>query len=114
MTIGDQPVFVLPQAGIQNAPGGFLLGRPVIFSEHCKTLGDKGDLQLVDLGGGYYSTTKAGGTKFDTSIHLYFDYGVEAFRWTVRAGGQPFLSAAISPANGSSTKSHFVVLDARA
>ena len=113
MTIANQPVWTPPGVGLQNAPGGALMGRPVMLTEHSKTLGDKGDLMLIDPKG-YYALTKRGGLKFSTSIHLYFDYDIEAFRWTFRIGGQPFLTSPVSPANGSNTKSHFVSLDARA
>ena len=113
MTIGDQPIWTPPATGLRNAPGGILLGRPVRLSEHASTLGDKGDIQLVDPMG-YYLPHKARGIKMDSSIHLYFDYGLQAFRWTFRLGGQPYLSAAVSPKNGSATKSHFVTLAARA
>lgn len=114
MTLGNQPVWTPPQSGFINAPGGLLLGRPVRFSEHCETVGDKGDIQLVNLRGGYYTITSEGGIQFASSMHLYFDYGLQAFRWTFRMNGQPLLSAAISPAKGAATRSHFVVLDARA
>jgi HK97 family phage major capsid protein len=114
LTIGDQPVWTPPQTGLLNAPGGLLLGRPVRFSEHCETLGDKGDIQLVNLRQGYYTITSEGGVLFASSMHLYFDYGLQAFRWTFRMNGQPFLSAPVSPAKGASTRSHFVTLDARA
>lgn len=113
LKIGDNLVWTPPSSGFQNAPGGFLLGRPIIFSEHANTLGDKGDLQFIDPMG-YYMPTKQGGVKFDSSIHLYFDYGIQAFRWTFRCGGQTYLSAPVTPAKGSNTKSHFVVLDERA
>ena len=113
MTLGQNSVFVPPATGFQNAPGGFLFGRPVVPSEVCATLGDANDLHLIDPRG-YYAINKAGGTKFDSSMHLYFDYGVEAFRWMLRFGGQAYLDTAISPANGNTTKSHFVVLAERA
>lgn len=113
LTIGNQPIWTPPNAGFANAPGGFLLGRPIMFSEHAKTIGDVGDLTLVDPSG-YYAATKAGGgIDFAASIHLYFDYAATAFRWTFRMGGQPFMTAPVSPKNGSSTKSHFVALEAR-
>lgn len=113
MTISNQPIWTPPNAGLANAPGGLLLGRPVLLSEHAKTVGDKGDIQLIDPMG-YYAANKRSGIKFDSSMHLYFDFGMQAFRWTFRIGGQPYLSAPVSPANGSSTKSHFVTLDERA
>ncbi len=112
MTLGNQPIWIPPQAGFAAAPGGILLGRPVLFSEHCATLGTKGDVVFGDPLG-YYAPRK-NGVKFASSMHLYFDYDLEAFRWTFRLGGQPFLSAAVSPAKGSSTKSHFVTLAVRA
>lgn len=112
MTIGDQPVW-LPPNGLIQAPGGMLLGYPVRFSEHGKTLGTQGDIQLVSPKG-YYAARRTDGVQFASSIHLYFDYNIQAFRWTFRFGGQPHLSAAVSPANGSNTKSHFVTLDTRA
>jgi HK97 family phage major capsid protein len=113
MVLGQQPIWTPPATGFQNAPGGFLFGRPVRFSEHCRTLGDKGDIQFVDLKG-YYGARKEAGTRYATSMHLYFDYGMQAFRWILRFGGQPHLSAPVTPANGANTKSHFITLDERA
>jgi Phage capsid family. len=114
MTLGNQPIWTPPNTGFNNAPGGLLLGRPVRFNEHCETVGDKGDIHFVNLRDGYYAITSPGGVEFASSIHLYFDYGLSAFRWTFRVNGQPYLSAPITPAKGSSTRSHFVTLDARA
>ena len=100
-------------AGCREAPGGRLLGRPILFTEHAKTVGDKGDLQLVNPNG-YEAFRKQSGVQFAESIHLYFDYNIRAFRWIFRIGGQPVLSAPVSPAKGSNTKSHFVALADRA
>lgn len=113
LVIGSQTIWTPPSTGFKDAPGGFLLGRPIKFSEHNATLGDKGDIQLVDPKG-WYGLKKDGGIKFASSIHLYFDYGIQAFRWTVRFGGQPHLRTPLAPAKGSTTKSHFVTLDDRA
>lgn len=112
MTIGDQPVW-MPPNGLIDAPGGFLLGRAVKFSEHAKTLGDKGDITLVSPKG-YYAARRTQGIEMAESIHLFFDYNIKAFRFIFRFGGQPHLSAPVSPANGSSTRSHFVTLAERA
>jgi HK97 family phage major capsid protein len=97
----------------QAAPGGTLLGRPIFFSEHAKTVGDLGDLQFVNPAG-YMAFRKQNGVSFADSIHLYFDYNIRAFRWIFRVGGQPLLSAPVTPANGNTTKSHFVALAERA
>lgn len=116
MTIGDQPVW--SGANMADTPfAGLLMGYPVMFSEHAKTLGDAGDLHLVSPQG-YYSLRRDTGPQLATSIHLYFDYNVEAFRWMTRFGGQPHLSAPIdapSAGGGSgNSKSHFVTLAERA
>lgn len=111
MTLGQNSIFVPPGVGFTQAPGGFLLGRPVIPCDYPAALSSAGDVQFVDPKG-YYAPSKSG-VQFASSIHLYFDYGLQAFRWTFRIGGQPFLSAAISPAKGSATRSHFVTLEAR-
>jgi HK97 family phage major capsid protein len=116
MTIGDQPVW--SGANMANGPfAGLLLGYPVLFSEHARTLGDAGDLHLVSPRG-YYALRRDTGPQLATSIHLYFDYNIEAFRWMTRFGGQPHLSAPIdAPTAGggsNNSKSHFVTLAERA
>jgi HK97 family phage major capsid protein len=113
LKIGNEPAWAAQNGGLKVAPEGSILGLPVKFVEHCSTLGDAGDIQLADLAG-YYAAIKSGGIKFDSSIHLYFDYNVTAFRWVFRIGGMPFLSTAVSPANGSNTKSQFITLAERA
>lgn len=110
MTLGDQPIWTPPQSGFKDAPMGFLLGRPIIVTQVCQTLGDAGDIQLVDFG---QYVTIAKGPEYAESMHLFFDYGLGAFRLTFRMDGQPWLSAAISPANGSTTLSPFVQIEAR-
>lgn len=112
MQIGNQPVWTAPNQGIQNAPGGMLLGRPVMFSDHCQTLGTETDLMLVDPMG-YYLIRKSTGVKFSSSVHLLFDYDVQCFKWTFRIGGQPFLSQPVTPNKGSSTRSSFITLATR-
>lgn len=113
MTLGNQSIWTPPASGFVNAPGGFLFGRPIMFSDQCKTLGTEGDLMLVDPMG-YYLARKQSGIKFSASMHLYFDYDVQAFKWTFRLGGQPYLSAAVTPNNGSATRSHYITLATRA
>ncbi|MEP3633690.1 MAG: phage major capsid protein [Shimia thalassica] len=112
MTIGDKPVWTPPN-GLTDAPGGFLLGLPIRFSEFAETLGAQGDVQLISPKG-YYGARRSTGIKAATSIHLYFDYNIQAFRWVFRYGGQPHLSKPISPNKGTATRSHFVTLGARA
>ena len=91
-----------------------IMGRPVIVTEACATLGDVGDVIFADLAGGYFAPYKAGGIRNDISMHLWFDQGLTAYKWTFRVGGQPWLSSAVTPASGSAnTKSSMVTLAAR-
>lgn len=115
MQIGNYPVFIPEARGIQSAPNfGTLLGYPLFFTNHNEGLGTEGDLVLMNADG-YYAVTKQGtGVDFASSIHLFFDYAKTAFRWTFRFGGQPILSAPVSPARGTATTSHFVTLATRA
>lgn len=108
---GGAPMFI-PPGGMTGAPSGTLLGRPIVPTEACQTLGTTGDIIFAYLPG-YFLPYKASGIKSDVSMHLYFDSGHTAFRWTFRFGGQPWLSAAISRKNGSNTLSHFVALETR-
>ncbi len=108
---GGMPVY-MPPGGLSASPYGSLLGRPVIATEACQTLGTVGDIILAYMPG-YFLPYKSGGIKSDVSMHLWFDQGATAFRWTFRFGGQPWLSAPIARKNGSNTLSHFVVLETR-
>ena len=102
----------LPPNGLANTSTyGSLLGRPIIVTEACATLGTAGDVILADLSK-YLSVVK-GAIKTDTSIHLWFDQNVMAFRFVMRMNGQPWLSSAIARKNGSNTLSHFITLETR-
>jgi HK97 family phage major capsid protein len=91
---------------------GSLLGRPIIVTEACATLGTEGDVILADLSK-YLAVVKGNGVRADTSIHLWFDQNITAFRFVMRMNGQPWLSAAITRKNGSNTLSHFVTAAVR-
>lgn len=117
MTIGQQPVY-LPPGGLSGNTFGTLFGRPVIPHQVAETLGDLGDVMLVDPQA-YLSVTKTGGgrdssgMKVDTSIHLWFDQDTVAFRFTLRVAGQPWWSAPIAQRDGSNTQSPFITLASR-
>lgn len=112
LEINGQLVWTPPTTGITGAPGGFLMGRPIRFVDHAETVGTVGDIQFVDPNG-YYATRRTDGIQGASSMHLFFDYAIQSFRWTFRFGGQPFLSKPVTPAKGSNTRSHFVALATR-
>lgn len=109
--VGGAPVYI-PPGGINGSPFGLLMGRPVVPHEACSAIGDLGDVILGDFSK-YLAVTKPGGVRTETSIHLWFDQDVTAFRFTFRVAGQPWRSAPITRANGSNTLSDFVTLEAR-
>ena len=88
-----------------------LFGRPLIFTEYCQTIGDKGDLTLANwtqyLEGVYQQLQSA------ESIHVRFIYNERAFRFTMRNAGAPWWRSALTPKNSTSTLSPFVTLNAR-
>lgn len=103
----------MPANGLSATPYATLMGRPVLPTQACETLGDKGDIILADLGQ-YLTASKSGGIRAETSIHLWFDYDMTAFKFVIRLAGQPWWSAALSPRDGSNTLSPFVTLAERA
>jgi HK97 family phage major capsid protein len=108
--VGGGPIF-LPPGGISGSQYGTLLGRPIVMTEASPALSSAGDIVLADMSQ-YIAITK-GGVRADQSMHFYFDQNMRAFRFVLRMGGQPWLSAAMARANGSNTLSHFVALGAR-
>lgn len=106
------PVY-LPPGGLSSTPYATLFGRPMIPTQACKTLGDKGDIILGDLKQ-YLTVVRTPQIRQQMSIHLWFDYDIVAFKFVLRVAGQPWLSAPIQPKNGTNTMSPFVILDERA
>jgi HK97 family phage major capsid protein len=109
--VGGVPVF-LPPGGVGSAPGGTLLGRPVVPIEYASALGTVGDIILADWS--QYVLLRKGGIEQASSIHVYFDTDETAFRWVLRINGRPWRKSVVSPYKGSLTTSPFVVLQTRA
>lgn len=109
--VGAGALYMGPGQLAAGAPSGTLLGRPIVVTEACQTLGTAGDIVLADLS--RYLTVVKGAMRADTSIHLWFDQNAVAFRFVMRLNGQPWLSSAIARKNGSNTLSHFITLEAR-
>ncbi len=114
MTIGNHPVFVPASAGIQQTPGGFLLGRPIMMSDSMQAAGNQHDISFVDWGS-YHTATKRGAAVTSAmSMHLWFDFAVNAFRVIFRVDGQPWARKPVEPPNTPAlTRSAFVTLAAR-
>ena len=109
---GAGVLYMTPQGLANQSSFGSILGRPIVVTEACQTLGTEGDIVLAALS--KYLSVVRGSLKTDYSIHLWFDQAINAFRFILRMNGQPWLSAAIARKNGSNTLSHFVTLAVRA
>ena len=103
----DQPIF-LPPGGASASPYATLFGRPIYTLEAAKTLGDKGDIMLVDWSQ-YLTAAKAEGLRTDMCIHLFFDMDTSCFKFVWRLAGQPLWRTAITPASGSNNTLSFAV-----
>ena len=109
---GGVPVY-LPADGLANQPNDTLMGKPLVFTEHCQTLGTVGDIYFAALRE-YLVGTKAGaGVRQDTSIHFKFDTDESAFRFIWRVDGKSWWTSENTPANSSVTQSPFVALAVR-
>ena len=116
MTIGTGGVPVyLPAGGLSVDGYSNLFGRPVIPTDCCQALGDKGDIILCDLND-YMMIRKAGndgGMKFDVSMHVQFLYAENTYRIIFRCNGMPKKSTATTIKNSSNQRGSFITLQAR-
>lgn len=91
---------------------GLIFGRPAFANEYCQTIGDAGDIILVNwseyLEGIYQPMQSA------ESIHVRFAEHEKAFKFWLRNAGVPWWKAALTPAKSSNTLSPYVTLAARA
>lgn len=110
MTTGVGPQLYVP-AMTQTPSGYSLLGKPVLFTEKTPTVGDKGDLLLVDLSQYIVGLRKE--ISIDVSGHLGFQTDETYLRVIVRCDGLAAWASAVTPLHGNA-QSFAVVLDERA
>jgi HK97 family phage major capsid protein len=88
-----------------------MLTRPVVFTEKTETLGNKGDIMLVDFS--QYVVGLRSEMRFDTSIHVGFTTDEILARLIERHDGQPLWDSALTLEDGVTQVSPFVTLAAR-
>ena len=99
---------------VNYGPDGIMRikGRPVIPTEHNLTLGQAGDILLADMS--EYLFWEKQGVQSASSIHVSFTTDETVFRFVYRCDGQPAVSSALAPYQGSSnTLSPFIVTAVR-
>lgn len=111
LAVGGSLAYLAP-GGLSETPYASLFGRPVIPFEGCQQLGDVGDIIFASLPQ-YGIFLHSPGFKAESSMHLWFDQDVTAFRFSMRLSGQPWWSSPIPNRNGGGTQSAFVTLAAR-
>ena len=104
-------LYTPPGSNGSSSPYGLMLGRPVIPIEQTAALGTQGDVILADCS--QYIIGERSGLKVATSIHVAFDTGEQAFRWTLRNDGQPLWDKPVTQNNSANKVSPFVTLQAR-
>lgn len=88
-----------------------LAGRPIFFTEHCKPLGDFGDLICGVWSEYLIGTLRIGSTD---SMYVRFERHERCFKFFWEADGKPWWLSAVTPRNGANTLSPFVTLAERA
>ena len=111
---GGNSVGLLREQVIQGQPVMTMLGRPVVFTEKCQTLGTVGDIIFADLSEYLIGGKSTVGASMRTSIHLKFDQDEVAFKMSLRTDGQSWWKSALTPKNGSNTRSPIITLASRA
>ncbi len=106
-------ILIYSAPGINGNPGpyGKMFGRPVIPVEQASTLGTQGDIMLADMT--QYILAQRADVRADTSIHVAFLTGEQAFRFMLRLDGQPTWKKPLTPYQGAALKSPFVTLATR-
>lgn len=87
-----------------------LLTRPIMFSEHCPVLGDKGDIGLIAPS--QYVCGITSDLRFEKSIHVGFTTDHSYYRIISRLDGSPLWDEPLTLATAQEV-SPFVVLAAR-
>ncbi len=108
MGMADLGSRLLWQPNARDGAPGTLIGLPVILNDQSPTIGNQGDLMLVDLD--YYLIKDGSGISIAMSEHPRFTRNqtiIKAF-WNV--DGQPWLNTPLLQRDGVSQVSPFVVL----
>ena len=111
---GGAPTF-MPANGVSVQGFNTLWARPIMEMDQCQALGTPGDILFADwtqylIGVPQGQSMNA---RFDTSIHLKFDYDQMAFRFILQVDGQPWWRTYVTPKRGSTYRTPFVTLATR-
>jgi HK97 family phage major capsid protein len=100
-----------PPGGLSATPYATLMGRPILTSELADTVGDVGDIMLLDFS--QYQMIEKGGIQSASSIHVAFTADETVFRFVYRCDGISKWNSALTPFQSAITQSPFIALEAR-
>jgi HK97 family phage major capsid protein len=108
-SLGQILIYTPPGVNGNNSGYGLLMGRPVIPIEQTADVGTVGDIILFGPDG--YLLAQRNEIRADSSIHVAFLTGEQAFRFMLRLDGQPWWKKPLTPyASGAPTLAPFVTL----
>lgn len=111
MSLTDGDGNKLWQPSLREDAPDMLLGRPILFDENMKTLGEQGDIGLFNWS--QYLEGWQGGIDFAESLHVRFDTNESAFRFTAYNDGAPWWNTPLTPKRSNASLSPFVTLAER-
>lgn len=110
---GNGGLAYLPPGGLSGSQYATLMGRPTIPTEFNKSVGDEGDIALINLS--KMLGIEKGGITEQQSMHVEFLRDMQCLKFTMRLDARPLYKAPIIPfeTNGSDHQSPFILLQAR-
>jgi HK97 family phage major capsid protein len=112
MEIADGDGRRIWQPSVREGKPNTIFGRPAMTCEYCQTVGDKGDILLVNWA--EYLEGLLQPMQGAESIHVRFVEHERAFKFWIRNAGVPWWTSALTPAKSSNTLSPYVTLAERA
>ncbi len=88
---------------------GTLFGLPVLFNQRQPTIGNEGDIALMDLS--YYIIKDGAGPIISSSEHVEFLKNKTVIKAFMSVDGQPAVTDSLTLEDGSTTVSPFITLD---
>lgn len=110
MTLQDASGNAMWQQSAREGEPDRIFGRPLVITEYCETVGDQGDILLVNWTQYIEGILQQAETA--ESMHVRFEAGERCFRFWLRNGGMPWWDAPLTPKKGQ-TLSPYVRLAVR-
>lgn len=101
------------QHSLMEGRPDMLLGRPIVYTEYCPTIGSNGDI-ILGCWSEYLWGTLVNGLRRRESMHVRFLERERTLQVYTCNDGRCWWSSALTPVNGSNTLSPFVTLAERA